>query len=154
MALGKTIGDATGTIVNDQVGYYTDTNLWEIRIFGFIGSILMGIVMYNLMAQNCGDTAGCTAINTTCQCDDMKQTNCAEVMSKCMEDVRKQESEQSPECKEALQCTGKAFLWGFGSFFVGMIITVLLNIETAIKDGHGRAVVEQMAFNALFGKND
>lgn len=154
MSLGKTIGDATGAVVNDQVGYFTDVNLWKIRIFGFIGSILIGIVVYNFMAQNCGDTTGCTAVNTACQCDDTKHANCAELMSKCTEDVQKQEREQSPECEKAMKCTGKALLWGFGSFFVGMIVTFLLNITTAIKDGHGRAVVEQMAFNAIFNKNE
>ena len=36
MSLGKTIGNATGAIVNDQVGYFTDIKLWKIRIFGLL----------------------------------------------------------------------------------------------------------------------
>jgi hypothetical protein len=154
MSLGKAIGDATGAVVNDQVGYFTDMKLWKIRIFGFIGSILLGIIVHHFMAQDCGDATGCTPVNATCQCDDTKNTNnCAEVMSKCMEDVQKQKNEQTPECTKALQCTGKALLWGFGSFFVGMLVTFLLNMETAIQDGHGRAVVEQMVLNAVFNND-
>lgn len=153
MSVGEAAGKAIGTIVDDQVGYYSDLTLWKIRIIGFIVSVTIGIVVYHVGKSKCGGTDGCPDAP-----DDCGLSKCADADYECKMSATKRCAEKTeppvpPKCLEARKCHGTAVAYGVGAFMLGALVTGLVNILVAVEHGHGRALFEQAVAQALYPQN-
>ena len=152
----STIANASKTVINDQIGYYSDMTLWEIRIGGLVLSVVSGLATASYFTSDCGSTSNCPSY---------KLKDCG--VSQCGNEVCKSEAKaycakkgkgetvvpnQTPECQKNIGCHNKGVLYGIAIFFLGFILTMLANTIVAIRHGHGRAIGEQMLANAIFSR--